>query len=43
LSYKLRIIKSIEIAPLEETEILLKESEELKKILATIVIKSKQT
>ncbi|MHB8337858.1 MAG: four helix bundle protein [Ignavibacteriaceae bacterium] len=42
-NYWLRIIKSIEICPSEETEILLKESEELKKILATILIKSKQS
>ncbi len=41
-NYWLRILKSIELTPKEETEQLLKESEELKKILGTILIKCKQ-
>jgi len=42
-NYWLRIIKSIEIAPKEEIESILKESDELKKILAKILLKSRQS
>jgi four helix bundle protein len=41
-NYWYRIIKAINIAPKVEVDLLLKESEELKKILAAILIKSKQ-
>jgi four helix bundle protein len=42
-NYWLRIIKEMELVPLDETEteLLIKESEELKKILGTIVFKTK--
>jgi len=40
-NYWLRMIKAVEIAPLDETNFLINESEELKKILGKIVSKSK--
>lgn len=40
-NYWLRIIKEMGLVPVDETEILVKESEELKKILGTIVLKTK--
>ncbi len=40
-NYWLRIIKSMQLGPNEDTEILIKESEELMKILGKIVSKTK--
>lgn len=40
-NYWLRIIKEMGLVPIDETEILVKESEELKKILGSIVLKTK--
>lgn len=39
--YWLRIVKEMELGSVDETEILIKESEELKKILGKIVLKTK--
>ncbi len=40
-NYWLRIIKELQLVSDEETELLINESEELKKILGTIVLKTK--
>lgn len=40
-NYWLKIIKELQLAPVDENEFLINESEELKKILGKIVFKTK--